>query len=297
MGQITRCPSCGTLFKVVPDQLKISDGWVRCGHCAEVFDARLHMQNDLSAPPAMATIEPQSQAVAASEYDPGQDASSQAPKPFIGLQDHSTAQVQPEPSEAAILVQTSQEAKAESPAEEVIIAGDARDLSFLRGSRSTAFWQHPGVRLILASLAAFLLLGLLAQWAVDQRDRLATLWPQTKPWLEAACLPLACKVQAMRQIDNLVIDGSSFNKQAPNLFRLSFVLRNGGALEAALPAVELTLTNAQDQAVLRRVLRPAELGAQVGSIKPGAEWSANVLVQLSLSSAEVAGYRILAFYP
>lgn len=43
MGFITRCPACGTAFKVVPDQLKISDGWVRCGHCADVFDATLYL--------------------------------------------------------------------------------------------------------------------------------------------------------------------------------------------------------------------------------------------------------------
>lgn len=34
------------MFKVVPDQLRISDGWVRCGHCAEVFDASAHLQAD-----------------------------------------------------------------------------------------------------------------------------------------------------------------------------------------------------------------------------------------------------------
>ena len=45
MSQITRCPSCATLFRVVPDQLRISDGWVRCGHCQEVFDATLSLQD------------------------------------------------------------------------------------------------------------------------------------------------------------------------------------------------------------------------------------------------------------
>jgi len=35
----TRCPACGTVFRVVPDQLKVSDGWVRCGRCSDVFDA------------------------------------------------------------------------------------------------------------------------------------------------------------------------------------------------------------------------------------------------------------------
>ncbi|WP_371414399.1 zinc-ribbon domain-containing protein [Acidovorax sp. 1608163] len=39
MSQITRCPACSTQFKVVADQLRISEGWVRCGNCAEVFDA------------------------------------------------------------------------------------------------------------------------------------------------------------------------------------------------------------------------------------------------------------------
>lgn len=32
------------MFKVVPDQLKISDGWVRCGHCSDVFDATLYLE-------------------------------------------------------------------------------------------------------------------------------------------------------------------------------------------------------------------------------------------------------------
>jgi predicted Zn finger-like uncharacterized protein len=50
MSLITRCPACGTMFKVVPDQLRISEGWVRCGHCAEVFDASAHMQGEAAMP-------------------------------------------------------------------------------------------------------------------------------------------------------------------------------------------------------------------------------------------------------
>src|SRR6476660_3483862 len=49
MSMITGCPACGTLFKVVPDQLKISDGWVRCGHCSEVFDAAANMRQLVDA--------------------------------------------------------------------------------------------------------------------------------------------------------------------------------------------------------------------------------------------------------
>ena len=32
------------MFKVVPDQLRISEGWVRCGKCSEVFDAARNLQ-------------------------------------------------------------------------------------------------------------------------------------------------------------------------------------------------------------------------------------------------------------
>ena len=58
MSQITRCPSCATSFKVVPDQLRISEGWVRCGHCEHVFDATEHLQpQPTAATPAPADIQ------------------------------------------------------------------------------------------------------------------------------------------------------------------------------------------------------------------------------------------------
>lgn len=39
MALAARCPECNTAFRIVPDQLKISEGWVRCGHCSCVFNA------------------------------------------------------------------------------------------------------------------------------------------------------------------------------------------------------------------------------------------------------------------
>lgn len=48
MSLVTRCPACGTHFRVVADQLRISEGWVRCGRCEEVFDASLQL-----LPPAL----------------------------------------------------------------------------------------------------------------------------------------------------------------------------------------------------------------------------------------------------
>jgi predicted Zn finger-like uncharacterized protein len=39
MSLATRCTECHTVFRVVQDQLKVSEGWVRCGRCQGVFNA------------------------------------------------------------------------------------------------------------------------------------------------------------------------------------------------------------------------------------------------------------------
>ncbi len=51
MSLATRCPACSTVFRVVQDQLRVSEGWVRCGRCTEVFNAVDHMV-DMPRPPA-----------------------------------------------------------------------------------------------------------------------------------------------------------------------------------------------------------------------------------------------------
>ena len=43
MSLLTRCPACTTLYRVVPDQLRISEGWVKCGQCGDIFDASQHL--------------------------------------------------------------------------------------------------------------------------------------------------------------------------------------------------------------------------------------------------------------
>ena len=59
MSLATRCTNCGTIFRVVQDQLKVSEGWVRCGRCQEVFSA-LEGLFDLEreAPPQRADLRP-----------------------------------------------------------------------------------------------------------------------------------------------------------------------------------------------------------------------------------------------
>ena len=39
MALVTRCPNCGEMFRVGPEQLASRAGTVRCGSCRHVFNA------------------------------------------------------------------------------------------------------------------------------------------------------------------------------------------------------------------------------------------------------------------
>lgn len=81
MFSVTQCPTCSTKFKVLPQQLRASEGWVRCGRCNNVFDATDHFieyvprkkdkdkaaQTAAATPPAPATDEKTQQAQAQAE--------------------------------------------------------------------------------------------------------------------------------------------------------------------------------------------------------------------------------------
>ena len=173
------------------------------------------------------------------------------------------------------------------------------DLSFVRQARSQEFWARRGVRALLAVMLIVLALLLAAQIGVHDRNRLAAAHPALRPWLARLCEPLRCRIAPPRQIDAIAIDSSSFNKLRSDTYRLNFTLKNQGDFPVAMPALELTLTDGQDQPLARRVLLPADLGAHPGVIAASAEWSGSlpVAVAANAAGARIAGYRLLAFYP
>lgn len=70
----TRCPSCATVFRVVQDQLRVSQGWVRCGRCSEAFNAIEAMVDPSAAGAAGAAERAAAEAVAAGPVDGTADA-------------------------------------------------------------------------------------------------------------------------------------------------------------------------------------------------------------------------------
>lgn len=83
------------MFRVVADQLKISEGWVRCGHCADVFDATLHLQPWTASDAENDT--PEDMAEAVPEPMPPQASPPDAQDGVLdALPDDATAAVEPE---------------------------------------------------------------------------------------------------------------------------------------------------------------------------------------------------------
>lgn len=301
------------MFKVVPDQLRISEGWVRCGHCAEVFDASAHLLESEAAepvPPVGLDTEPaaitEPAPIRESPPAPPSPSPSRAPKappvqpfadepmypPFVLRTEE--PQEEAEPPEESIPSQVPRETRREPKA-----AAPVADVSFVRQARRRAYWRRPGVRAVLLLLALALGALLAAQYAVQDRDRLAATQPALRPLIEALCKPLLCQVGPPRQIEAIVIDSSTFNRLRGDAYRLSFALKNQAAMPVAMPAIELTLTDTQDQPVVRRVLSPADMGASSSVIGPQADWSATLALSVASggSGGRIAGYRLLAFYP
>ncbi len=313
MSLITRCPACGTMFKVVPDQLRISEGWVRCGHCTEIFDASAHMQQagPVASPVPVPALAPQPQPLAEPASEPAQ-----AIAPLLVQQESAPV----EPVVPALTSPAQEPAPEEAPTGGAPVAAAVRvkddesdfvdapessssesafdDVSFVRDAQRKAFWRRPLVRSLLAVLCLLLLGGLGVQMAVQERDRIVAAEPRARPVLEALCGYLQCTLRPLRQIESIVIDGSSFNKMRGDAYRLGFTLKNMAALELAMPAIELTLTDTQDQPVIRRVLQPADLGSVSAVLTAGGEWSGSVAISVTPNGpGRIAGYRVLAFYP
>jgi len=169
---------------------------------------------------------------------------------------------------------------------------------FVRQAQRRAFWRRRGVRAGLWLLSVLLLLGLALQWVLHERHRIAALRPDLKPVLDTLCQPLGCRVEPMRWIDALSIDSTTLARRGNGRYGLEVVVRNASAFELALPALELSLTDAREQLLLRRVILPADLGAPSGLVPARGQLTLRLDVGVEAPQADaLAGYRTLLFYP
>jgi len=262
MNLFTRCPKCGTAFRVHPAQLSMKGGKVRCGKCSHVFDG------------------------VAALVEAGAEAQEVLPSPQLGLFEGATRASPGVAGQGADANASSAAAAAVAPG---FLAARAPQTRF------NVVWT-------LCTLIAVAALAL--QTLLYFRTEIAVLWPESRAPLAAACDALRCRLGLPRRPDLMSIESSDLQSDSrrENLIVLNASLRNRAPFAQEFPALELTLTDAADRAMVRRVLKPRDyLGPrradenEAQGIAAGAE--APVRVFFDTTGVRATGYRLYLFYP
>ena len=149
-----------------------------------------------------------------------------------------------------------------------------------------------------AVVLAFLLVGQ-AIWHF--RDAIAAHFPGSRAALVRACSLAGCTIRPLRDVAALSIESSDLQADAAHrgLLILAATVRNRANYAIAYPYLELTLTDAQDQAVVRRAFAPSEYAGGTIDVRRGIVGGSEMPVKLFIdaSATSQAGYRLYLFYP
>ena len=305
-GMATRCSACGTVFRVVPDQLRVSEGWVRCGRCAEVFNAAEalldletgapHRAKEDSTPPrAMVQFN------ATRPLDAPLPAPAETTNFSVNVPTRTALEAPSPPTHPMPVVDDAESRFADDAAEPAAFTAEGPSQasptpSFVRQAERAARWRAPRVRASLLAGAVLASLLLAAQLVFEYRDLVAARFAASRPALQQACAWLGCTVGAPHLIDRLVVESSGLVRvEKSSIYKLSVTLRNQDTLALAMPALELSLTDSQGKLVARRVLNTTELGVNQATLAAGRDLSLQATLQAA--TAPVAGYTIELFYP
>lgn len=292
---LTRCPACQTVFRLRPEQLHAQGGKVRCGRCLRPFDAAAHeiapdtagVADVVEAPEVLRRRRhpPAPAAAAEPASRPASDPASPLSGPRSGPQSGQHA-LQPEP-----------EPPPPSPAERPILPEPPRPQP---GARVRPQCPSPLLR-IAATLVLVLLIGALgAQLLYLFRAEIARDLPGLRPLLASACARAGCTLPYPRDAQRIAIEATELQEEPgrPGEFVLYATINNRADYAQEWPYLELTLNDAAEQALARRVLSPRDW------LPPGHPAEAfpgrsALGIRLPFSTPEMApvGYRLYVFYP
>jgi predicted Zn finger-like uncharacterized protein len=139
-----------------------------------------------------------------------------------------------------------------------------------------------------------LVLALLMQFVAAQRNWLGAEEPALRPVLSALC---ACEVTWPREPEAVLIESSSFTENPQGGYTVQLRLKNTQHHPVAMPALELSLTDLQDQVLVRRVFSAEELSG-----KDHVQALRDVRSTLNFDlddkvSKRITGFRAIVFYP
>ncbi len=272
MSMVTRCPHCTTSFRITSPVLKMHHGLVRCGHCSEVFNAfdslsTVHDTPDEFSEPEIVPETP-------------------APEVFVHA---------PEPSGEATAKPAVFEEPSREAEKELEVLPEAPMEEFFVGKKPSKFGWAWGLG------SALLFASLLAQAVYYYRMEIGIELPGLKPYLQASCALLGCTIPLPGKIDLIGIESSSLQNQSGRVgaIDLHASIRNGASFAQEYPLLELTLTDAQDAPLARKIFRPSDYLAKDAKIGEGipANAAVNASLHLDTGTLQASGYRLYLFYP
>ena len=309
MNYITSCPACETQFLLTTEHLKAHRGKVQCGQCEHIFNAKnrlTEVSDDIHSPAEyMASLEPEQQANQPNTLPniaqnieskpinavlegvlgavPNLDNLNtnttlypQADDPFIGDQ-------------TPINIDDNYSYEDETP---IIIDDLVNKAKLEKKQTKLNSW------LVLVGLSLLILASL--QTIFFLRSKIATEYPQFKPYLVQACGALQCDIDVPKNLDLLTIDDSDMQESETyeKVIDFSSLLINNANYNQAYPNIELTLTDTDDKPVVRKLITPSEYLKTNANLADGMPGNDQIRMKLAISVADlsVAGYRVLLTY-
>ena len=367
MALATKCPQCGSLFRVVADQLKLRGGLVRCGQCRAVFDAigsLTYVEDSVVAP--MRTPKEEAPAAGPSPTPPADEAL--ATRHALGRS--TTLRISPVPpatlagnlpplgerftsprDDPAVVRRRTKGSTVTSPeAGEVrgaettaatqgrvptlVRPSDAAETSRVEAAadggiepvagvppesddatreaeetdRPPSFMQpkrgkRRGFSVVYGGGAALLVMLAAIQLAVIYRSHLMIHWPQSRLLLTDLCSVFRCTVNWPTQADRLAVMGTELQSiQGTDALELSALIRNRADFRQSLPAIEVTLTDARNRPLARKVFTPADYLASAGEptsrlqegLAPGSDLA--IRIYFEARGLSPAGFLVYPFY-
>lgn len=171
-------------------------------------------------------------------------------------------------------------------------------IDFFSGSaqRRIRWWPRSALG---KGFAIVLLVALALQLALVLRSEIVARFPSARAALEALAQPLGLKVELPRNPKRITIEIDLSIGDAPGMYRMNALLRSHAETALQWPAIEVSLTDANGAAVVRRVLMPKDYLADQATIVAGLQGRSeqNLRVDFLLRDAVLTGYSAVLFYP
>lgn len=272
MALVTLCPECGTAFRVNAAQLQAHNGDVRCGQCQQIFNGfstLITADESTLAYPEQPQTEYQEKETAIPSQSAGVVSASEN---FEDVQELSTI---------ASFTAANEET-----------ATDVFDAS--RVSRPLP-WRWGATN-------ALLIMILFGQIAFTYRTALTVQFPDSRAYWEGLCAVLACAVPYPQDIKRIGIEASDLQKHPtrhPEMATLNALIRNHASFSQGLPALQLSLLDAQDQLLASRVFTAQEYLPESDKSLQFMRPQQEIEVQLNFDNSHlrVWGYRLQLLYP